>query len=236
MSAPLIDRSDLWRWAVCGAVVLGLHLGAAAALSSWREPIAPGEASDAIVVDLAPLANAAIDTPEEMAPGPQQQEMETPPPEPEKTEEKVEQKIEPPPPSPAPAVAALPPPEPVKPDPPKEKPVPPVAMTTAPPRQRATPQAEINSWHSKIVALIERHKAYPPAAQARGEKGVAQLTFSIDRQGRVVSSQVVRSSGYAALDQETMATVRRAQPFPRPPADLPGDRFDFTVPVRFNIR
>jgi outer membrane biosynthesis protein TonB len=30
--------------------------------------------------------------------------------------------------------------------------------------------------------------------------------------------------------------VRRAQPFPPPPADLPGAKFDFTVPVRFNIR
>ena len=30
------------------------------------------------------------------------------------------------------------------------------------------------SWHSKIVGLIERNKAYPPGAQGRGETGVAR--------------------------------------------------------------
>ena len=39
-----------------------------------------------------------------------------------------------------------------------------------------------------------------------------------------------------ALDQETIDTVRRAQPFPPPPANMPGETFDFTVPIRFNIR
>jgi protein TonB len=46
----------------------------------------------------------------------------------------------------------------------------------------------------------------------------------------------VRTSGSPALDQETIATVRRAQPFPPPPLNMPGDSFDFTVPIHFNIR
>jgi protein TonB len=108
-------------------------------------------------------------------------------------------------------------------------------MTSAPQRQRANP-AKVAFWKGKISALIERNKAYPPAAQARGETGVVQLAFSIDRQGRVLASRVVRSSGHASLDQETLATVHRAQPFPPPPAELPGGKFDFTVPVKFNIR
>jgi protein TonB len=51
-----------------------------------------------------------------------------------------------------------------------------------------------------------------------------------------VTSRVVRSSGFAALDQETIDTVRRSQPFPPPLPNMPGQTFDFTVPVRFNIR
>jgi TonB family protein len=43
----------------------------------------------------------------------------------------------------------------------------------------------------------------------------------------------LRCSGYPALDRETIATVRRAQPFPPPPADLPGATFEFTLPVEF---
>jgi len=51
-----------------------------------------------------------------------------------------------------------------------------------------------------------------------------------------MASRIVKSSGFSALDQETMATVRRAQPFPPPPASLQGATFDFTLPIGFRIR
>jgi protein TonB len=223
------------RWAASVVVVVGLHAAGAGMLMAWQDRTDIGEASDPIVVDLAPLANATIDTPDDIAPGPQQPPMEQPPPAPEKAEQTVEEKTELPQ-SPVAPVAALPPPTQIKPEPPKPKQPRPAPASAAPQRQRTASQAKVTSWHSKIAAQIERHKAFPPAAQARGETGVVQLAFSIDRQGHVMASRVVRSSGYATLDQETLATVRRAQPFPPPPDDLPGAKFDFTVPVRFNIR
>jgi periplasmic protein TonB len=233
--AALDERSDLRRWAASAVVVLGLHAAGATLLLSWQDPIVVGEPSDAVVVDLAPFATPPSDTVEDLPPGPKQEEAEAPPPPPkqEEVEQKQEEKIDVPP-APAPAVA-VPPPEPVTPKPPEPTPVTPAPATTAPPRARAS-SAQINAWYSGIVTQLERHKAYPRAAQDRGETGVVQLAFSIDREGHVVSSAIVKSSGYAALDQETMATVRRAQPFPAPPATLNGAKFDFTVPVKFNIR
>ena len=106
---------------------------------------------------------------------------------------------------------------------------------TSPPRPRPS-AAQVASWHRKIALQVERHKGYPAAARARHETGVVELAFTLDRQGMVVASRVVRTSGFASLDQETIATVQRAQPFPAPPPNMPGDTFDFTVPIRFNIR
>jgi protein TonB len=83
---------------------------------------------------------------------------------------------------------------------------------------------------------VERHKGYPASARTRHETGTAELAFTLDRNGKVVASRIVRTSGSAALDQETIDTVRRAQPFPPPPQNLSGETFDFTVPIRFNIR
>jgi protein TonB len=40
----------------------------------------------------------------------------------------------------------------------------------------------------------------------------------------------------ALLDEETLALVQRAQPFPAPPPDVPGDEIKFAVPVRFSIK
>jgi protein TonB len=114
--------------------------------------------------------------------------------------------------------------------------IPPAPVTTAPPRPHTATAAETNEWHKGIFARIQRHKDYPASARARGEKGVVQVAFAIDRQGRVISSNVAHASGFATLDRAAMETIQKAQPFPPPPADLPGDEFKFTVPVAFSIR
>jgi periplasmic protein TonB len=94
----------------------------------------------------------------------------------------------------------------------------------------------VPTWKTQVVALLERNKRYPESAQSRRQEGVAQIFFSLDRQGRVIDSRVVRSSGASALDEEALALLRRAQPFPPPPPELSGQRVDLTVPIRFNLK
>jgi periplasmic protein TonB len=172
-------------------------------------------------------------------------------------EEKVEPKppeepqIEAPPPAPKPDVV-LPAPKPVA-QPPREKPKhakPSSPVTTAPQRapnlaalSAAPNQGQISasanampSWKGQIVAAIERSKRYPSEAEARREQGTPSVSFSIDRQGKLLSSRLASASGTAALDDEALATIKRAQPFPPAPADIIGTRFDFTVPIRFRVR
>jgi protein TonB len=237
MTTAALDRSELGRWAASAALVLGLHAAAAAMLVTWQDPVTIGEPSDAVVIDfdLTPITTPPSDTVEELPPGPKQdEEAPAPPPKQEKVEEKVEKKVEVPP-SPAPAVAALPPPEPVQPKPPEPTPVPPAPATTAPPRAHVSP-AQIKSWQTEIATRIERNKqAYPRAAEARNQKGVVELAFSIDRTGHVVSATVLQSSGHPILDQEAVATVRRAEPYPAPPAGLDGETFAFKFPFKFDI-
>jgi protein TonB len=90
-------------------------------------------------------------------------------------------------------------------------------------------------WKTQIVARLEQNKRYPEEAQSRREQGVAQVFFSIDREGRVLESRVVRSSGSSILDEEALALLERAAPYPPPPAVLGGDHVDLTVPIRFNL-
>jgi len=224
---------NLRLWLASGAAVLGLHAAGAALLVTWHDPVAIGEPSSAIVVDLAPFTTPPSDSVEDITPGPKQQEIAAPPPQPPKEEKSEDEKVDVPP-APVPSVAALPPPEPVeRPTPP---PAPPVPATTAPPRQHVASAAEVASWHRRIVVEIERHKAYPAAARLHREKGVVEIAFSLDRQGRVIARHIARASGYDALDEAAVATVARAQPFPPPPDAMPGDSFNFTVPIQFSIR
>lgn len=233
MTKSVLDRSEWPLWAASAIVVLGLHAAGGAMLYRGQDTDSIDLRSDAIPIDLEPYSPPSP-TVEDIAPGPQQQEeAPAPPPKQEKAEQKVDEKIDVQP-SPAPAVAPLPPPEPVKQPEPAPAPVAPAPATTAPPRAHAT-KAQIDSWYGRIRMQLERHKSYPPVAREHGEKGVVELAFSIDRDGHVLSSRIVKSSGYPALDQEAIASVRRAQPFPLPPTGLDGEKFDFTVPVRFNI-
>jgi protein TonB len=183
---------------------------------------------------------------EQLAPTPPQQkpEVEAPP----------EQKAEPTPPKPEPAKIVPDPPKPVpaKPKPVRAKARKPTEATPAP-RTTAAPRAErraptasaisagasaaaIASYNQRVAAHLRRFKQYPPASKAAGQQGTARLRFSIGRGGRVLSSRLSGSSGHAALDAETLAMVRRAQPFPAFPPEMKQASMSFNVPIQYSIR
>jgi protein TonB len=243
------DRGDLLRWIFSGALVLFAHGGLAAAMVQWSEPIEDAESASAIVIELAPLPVASMQVPNDIAPGPEQVESEVFPDQPvEKVEEKIEEKIEQ---APNPEIALVLPQE-AKPEPPKPMETQPAPATTAPqvpsmveaalpaaPTEGAPNVSNSNAvprWKSQVVGMLERNKRYPSDARNRREQGVTQLAFSIDRQGRVVASRIVTSSGSSSLDKEALELAQRAQPFPPPPPELAGAQISLTVPIRFNIK
>ena len=79
-------------------------------------------------------------------------------------------------------------------------------------------------------------KRYPAEAQSRGEQGVAQLAFSVDRSGGVHHARIVRSSGSGLLDARRWRCVERAAPLPPPPPEISGAQIAISVPIRYNMR
>jgi protein TonB len=243
------DVADLRRWIISAAVVVLAHGAIAAGMMRWREAIEPAEPAGAIVIDFAPILEGPAAPPTEIPPGPEQVMAEATP------EQKVEQQPveETPPevkPAPNPELTVEPPKEikqetteaPRIPAPttsaPQSMPLQTAAIPAAPTQGRLNPNnsTAIPTWRTQIVALLERNKRYPPAAQSRHEHGIAQVFFSLDRQGRVLDSRIVRSAGAAVLDEEALALLNRAQPFPPPPPELAGERINLTVPIRFNLK
>jgi protein TonB len=222
-------RREWRRWLICGVIVVMAHVAAAAALVYTRDVDDDDFPSTGMVIDLAAMPLDPIDTPmEEVPPGPAQVAAEaTPEVKPiEKPEEKVEEIVR----AVDPEVAMQA--EPPKPETPTET-QPPAPVTTAPQMPKRVVSNAVPTWKRQISVLLERNKRYPAAAERHREVGVAQLAFTIDRQGRVLASRIVKSSGSVALDGETLELVKRAQPFPPPPSEVPGDRVEFNVPIRF---
>lgn len=92
------------------------------------------------------------------------------------------------------------------------------------------------SWQAEMFAHLERHRRYPRQAQLRNQQGQVTLRFSIDREGHVLASSIERPSGNALFDRETLAMMKRADPLPPPPDDIPSTELTFVVPVIFSLR
>jgi periplasmic protein TonB len=103
------------------------------------------------------------------------------------------------------------------------------AAPTSPPV--AAPSQEVAAWAKAVVVQLGRFKFYPP--QARGVSGVVTVRVTVDRQGNVVSSRVVKSSTSAALDAAALDIFKRASPLPAPPV---GANITFTVPITYAWR
>jgi protein TonB len=211
----------------------------------WRDVGEPDDPGAAVVIDLAPMLVAPTNPQSDLPPGPEQVETESTI---EKPIEKVEEKLEL---EPTPTVTPEIPVAQAEPEPePKDNtPAPETTAPSAPKVGEAAVAAApslgqlnlsnsnaVPAWKRQVINILERNKRYPAAAQARGEPGVVELAFSLDRQGRVTASRITRGSGSAALDQAALGLLQRAQPFPPPPAELPGAQVSLTVPIRFNIR
>lgn len=115
---------------------------------------------------------------------------------------------------------------------------PPAPQTTAPPSRPSPPAAvaaSARTWEGALLAHLERRKRYPVEARAQRREGVAHVRFTMDREGRVLSARLERSSGHVVLDHEAVALLHRAQPLPKPPPDVAGDPISLTVPVEFFI-
>jgi protein TonB len=227
-------------------------------LASPSAPSAPSTQS----LDLPPGPEAREADPPPASPEPAKQEaiqeQLTPAPSQDKpvVEAPPEQKVQPSPPKrePAQIVADQPKPVAVKPKPVRTE-VKKPTEASPPPRTSAAPKAErqasltsssaaagasspaaLASYNQLVAAHLQRFRQYPSASRAAGEQGTSRLSFTLSRSGQVLGSRLAGSSGHPALDGETLAMIRRAQPFPPMPPELKQASMSFSIPVQFSIR
>ena len=253
---------EIALWISSALLVIALHGGIALAISSWSDVADPGGAASAVMVEMAPLAAESAAEHANLPIAPLQEEQTEPDTTPEvqeqpdKTEPVTEQTqaevkpvVEPPPPlpptPPVPAEITLPreTPKVEKKPPPKKR----AMVASAPeradrvaPRERATqagagrPNANLSqSYASNVLRpILQRHIS----SGHLKDSGVVVITFSITKQGRLISRHVSKSSGRSDIDAEGLSTVQRAQPFPPPPPELTPQQLVFNIPLRYNIR
>lgn len=241
------------RWIGAFVFVLALHAGAIRLALGWMNgevPYSPPPA--AIMMELAPLPAAPEAVPNEAPPGPELSEVIPEPEEPPPVEmpPPVLAEVTLPDPEPPPPLDLKPPPPPKPPEkkverkPPQPKvsapqAAPETARTAAAPMPGASvdpPSATLPTWKGLLLRHLERHKRYPAEAQRARHEGVTYVRFTMSRDGRVIAARIERASGHAALDNEGLALLQRAQPLPPLPQDQPGESLEIVVPIQFFLR
>lgn len=105
----------------------------------------------------------------------------------------------------------------------------------AAPAPRSNPAAE-GSYQSGARAGIEKQKRYPEEALQMNMSGVVTVVYVISREGRLIRTEVEKSSGYSLLDRAALDAVRRAR-FDPIPADawIGSKEQTFRTRIEFSI-
>lgn len=259
------SRSTL-RWLAAGTLIVGLHVaGAAWAIYATPHEEIDDEVEGAIVMELAPVVSTQrVETPDTTV-GPLSEEATPTPPAMEKVTEvkpldvpQFEQSALAP--EPEVAVPIAKPIEEVKEEPEELKEVQPETVAseqTAASQAMAPPQIEVRdsptvtapqvgdakknsrailTYRKSLHLHLKKHQRFPAEARTRGQQGSVVVEFAIDRSGRMVSKKLVKPSGVATLDNEALAAIERASPFPLPPDEEPGEVLKYSMPIQFRIR
>ena len=242
-------RQELRAWTGAATAVLIVHLGVVFGYSVYDRSLAlQGDAeAPPIIIDLAPLTVAPTVHPQDAAPAPELPPPPLPVEEPKPPEKPDQAKIESL--SADNSPAALPQPahqnEPEEKSKPRPSPQPVTAMPKAEHIAPTTAMARIGNstataapplWISQLLAHLNRYKQYPNIARARRQEGVVTLSFTMERDGRVLTRKIEKSSGSPILDEEALAMLQRSEPLPAFPPAMVGESRSFSVPIRFSLR
>jgi protein TonB len=102
-------------------------------------------------------------------------------------------------------------------------------------RSARSPASELAlKFQQALLRHIARFQRYPQWARQNGSKGTVQVLFLLRRDGTVLDAWVQSTSGEVGLDREAIETVRRAEPLPVIPTELP-DQIRVLLPVDFAL-
>jgi protein TonB len=90
---------------------------------------------------------------------------------------------------------------------------------------------EDESYKLLIIAAIEKHKGYPSKAMSMNMEGSVTVELQIDKNGNLISVEIINSSGHKMLDSHTVRSIKKASKnFPKLPRNM-----TFSIPISYKI-
>lgn len=106
--------------------------------------------------------------------------------------------------------------------------------TTSPVSAADLSSQEAVAWRARVQSHLARYRIYPAHAAMDGRHGIADVQFTVNRNGAVSDAWIASSSGTSEIDRETIAAILRAQPLPVFPSGWP-ETLDVSLSVSFRL-
>lgn len=123
---------------------------------------------------------------------------------------------------------------------------PPRPKTTATPAQAAPlarekglsdeAKAAVEAWQRSVVLMISAAKTYPASARKARHEGQVIVSFTMDRNGTVLSQNLRKSSGHADLDTAALSVLETLRHLPPPPKAIAGGTINLAVPFNYSLK
>lgn len=89
------------------------------------------------------------------------------------------------------------------------------------------------TYFSSLLRGIQSQTEYPRRALQRNQEGEVRVSVIINREGRVISIEVLEESRHGLLNRAALDAIERAAPFPEVPSAIQGRYYEFAVPFNF---
>ncbi len=77
-----------------------------------------------------------------------------------------------------------------------------------------TEKFSLKAYQTAVRSRIEAAKIYPLAARWRHIEGTVVIAFHLSKSGKLLTADIIKSSGSPLLDEAALNAVRRGAPFP----------------------
>ena len=88
---------------------------------------------------------------------------------------------------------------------------------------------------ARLIQALRDHFSYPKIARRYGWEGLVEMRLRVEANGRLSHIELVRSSGYAALDEAALSSTRRIDTVVEAADWLNGSYIDLSVPVEYRL-
>ena len=94
---------------------------------------------------------------------------------------------------------------------------------------------ELKLWGVSIKNEIYSNLRYPHLAIVKKIGGKVTIQLKVTKDGKLKKLKLLKSSGFAILDEEALRATGQASSFPSAPVSLNHSSYSFSLPIKFEI-